>query len=309
VDETAGLAWATDRLDELGHRATGPAEQIKSTPWSTVYQIPTAGGPVWFKANGGHTRYEARLAAALATWVPDRVLAPLAVEPHEGWQLLPDGGTTLRGLEANTDPRAWEEFVAAYAELQREVTPHTGAMLALGVPDQRPSAMPDRLASLLDDGGVGLSDEVRGRVRALTPRYADACARLAEVGPAATIQHDDLHSNNVLPTPNGHRFFDWGDASVAHPFTTLLVTLRSFAYTLEVKADDPVVLRVRDAYLEPWRLGGDGPALVELASWTGIPGRALAWQRSLVAAPPEDHANRDDPVAGWLEELLSEPDR
>ena len=110
----------------------------------------------------------------------------------------------------------------------------------------------------------------------------------------------------MLPMADGDRFFDWGDASVAHPFATLLVTLRSFAYTLDAKTDDPVVRRVRDAYLEPWGLGRDGPALVELATWTGIPGRALSWRRALVGAGPADIEAHGDTVAGWLTELLTE---
>jgi hypothetical protein len=80
--------------------------------------------------------------------------------------------------------------------------------------------------------------------------------------------------------------------------------LRSFAYTLDVTTDDPAVQRVRDAYLEPWGLGRTGPELVRLATWTGIPGRALSWQRSLVAAGPADLAQHGDAVAGWLTELL-----
>jgi len=307
VGLAAGLAWARGHLQALGHEPNGPDELVKTTPWSTVYRIPTARDPAWFKANGGDTTYEPPLTAALAGWVPHRVLAPLAVDVEHGWQLLPDGGPTLRNREANTDPRAWERFVAEYAELQREVTVHVPAMLDLGVPDHRPAAMPDRFAALLADPDVGLPDEARAALQALAPEYADACARLADAGPAATVQHDDLHTNNVLFGPDGHRFFDWGDASIAHPFTTLLVTLRSYAWTLEVPDDDPAVSRLRDAYLEPWKVGRDGPEVARLAAWTGIPGRALAWQRALAAAPPEAYEEHDDPVAGWLQELLEPP--
>jgi hypothetical protein len=300
----AGLAWAAGRLAELGYRTTGPTERIKAVAWSAVYAIPTADGRVWFKANGGDTRYEAALAAALGTWAPDRVLVPLATEPDRGWQLLPDGGTPLREHEANTDPGTWGRFLTGYADLQRRVTPYAEQMLRLGVPDHRPESMPDNLAALLADPDLVISDHARAALRRRQPEYADACARLAEAGPAATIQHDDLHSNNMLPMPDGDRFFDWGDASVAHPFTTLLVTLRSFAYTLDVKTNDPVVRRLRDAYLEPWGLGRDGPELVRLATWTGIPGRALSWRRALVGAGPADVETYGDAVAGWLTELL-----
>jgi hypothetical protein len=305
----AGLAWARDRVDESGYRVTAASEQVKVSAWSVVYMIPTSDAVLWFKASRGETRYEAGLASALAGWVPSRVLTPLAVDVERGWQLLPDGGTPLRRLAANRDRRAWERFVAGYAELQRAVTPQVERMLELGVPDQRPAAMPDHFAGLLQDAAVAIAAPKRAALRALQAGYADACARLAEAGPASTVQHDDLHSNNVLPTPGGDRFFDWGDASVAHPFTSLLVALRTMAYTFDLPPGDPAVRRLRDAYLEVWGLGHDGPELVELAVWTGMVGRALAWRRALTAAGPADLAEYGDRVSGWVEELLEPPTR
>lgn len=300
----AGLAWALDRLGKLGRRAAGEPEQIKVRAWSVVYMIPTSDAPVWFKSSGGDTRYEATLARALASWVPGKVLTPLAVDAERGWQLLPDGGTPLRALAANQDPLAWERFGAGYAELQREMTPHARQMLALGIPDHRPAVMPSHLAMLLQDPAVAIGEQQRAALRALQSVYADACARLAGTGPAPTIQHDDLHSGNVLAAAGGDRFFDWGDASVAHPFTSLLVALRAMADTFGLPPGDPVVQRFRDAYLEPWGLGRDGPELAELAAWTGMTGRALAWRRALAAAGTEDVAEYGDRVGGWVEELL-----
>ena len=223
---------------------------------------------------------------------------------RHGWQLLPDGGTPLRQQPADRDHRAWERFVARYAELQRAVTPHTREMLILGVPDHRPEMMPGHLAALLHDPAVAISAQTRGALRALQDTYAGACARLAGAGPAPTIQHDDLHSGNILPAPSGDTFFDWGDASVAHPFTSLLIALRAMAHTFGLLPGDPVLRRFRDAYLEPWGLRRDGPELVELAAWTGMAGRALAWRRALAAAGPADLAEYGDRIGGWAAELL-----
>ena len=67
----------------------------------------------------------------------------------------------------------------------------------------------------------------------------------------AAIQHDDLHGGNILVGPDGDRFFDWGDAVVAHPFTTLTTTFNSIAHKTGRDLDDPVFSRLRDVYLEP----------------------------------------------------------
>ena len=86
------LEWAAARLHVLGTPATGAAEPVKDRPWSTVHRVPVRGGVVWVKACGGRTRYEAPLTVALAGWVPDLVLRPLATDDERGWLLLPDGG-------------------------------------------------------------------------------------------------------------------------------------------------------------------------------------------------------------------------
>lgn len=59
------LAWVRDALARRGRRVTGPVEP-RVRPWSLVWQVPTDGGPAWFKANNCGTRYEAGLLAALA---------------------------------------------------------------------------------------------------------------------------------------------------------------------------------------------------------------------------------------------------
>ena len=75
---------------------------------------------------------------------------------------------------------------------------------------------------------------------------------LAALGIAASVQHDDLHGGNVLVGPDGDRFFDWGDAVVAHPFGTLTVTFNSIAHKLELPPDDPAFARLEAVYLEAW---------------------------------------------------------
>lgn len=307
------LAWATDRLLELGTPPTGPAELVKRRPWSAVHRLPVDHEVVWVKACGGRTGYEAPLNQALAAWVPDLVLTPLATDDDEGWLLLPDGGTPLRERADGAQPAAWTRFVRQYAGLQRAVVPHTAELLALGVPDQRPTALPALLDELLDDPLLPLDGAVRAALLRLRPAFADACAELGAGGGTlgsepASVQHDDLHAGNVLPADRPgrpDRFFDWGDACVAHPFSTLLVTLRSMAATSGLPAGHPALRATRDAYLSGWEVEGpEGVRLARLAAWTGCVGRALAWRRALHGAPPQEASEWSEAVPGWLAELL-----
>lgn len=273
-----------------------------------VARVPVISGTVWFKANGPGSRYEAGLLATLGRYVPQWTIEPLAVEPEHSWSLLPDGGATLRGT--GDEPRGWERFLAAHAQLQIELLPHVAELANLGVPCVPTAALPDHLDALLADDAVWAlaADGLRDRVRAFVPEYRAACARLAAGAVPVSLQHDDLHDGNVLAT--GTRFFDWGDAYLGHPFALLLVTLRSARHAFSLDPQDPALRRMRDAYLEPWAsFGSPAELLAEASLAVGVAkvARALSWQRALVGADQNALREWGDSVSGWLGELL-EPD-
>jgi hypothetical protein len=117
--------------------------------------------------------------------------------------------------------------------------------------------------------------------------------------------------------PASVRIVDWGDASVGHPFGTMLATLNSIAFHAGVLGDrpstssgrswDPRLLRILDAYLEPFAGHANREELlrwVALARSTGYVTRALAWESALQDAPATVVAGEEFPVRGWLLELL-----
>ncbi|GAB3137826.1 phosphotransferase [Micromonospora sonneratiae] len=318
--------WITARLAERGTPVTGPIEQFRVRPWSVTCRVPTAGGWYWFKANTFHCRYEVRLAEALAGWVPESVPTPVALHPGRGWLLTADAGTTLR--EASAQDRAtddaptrdaalnrWAALLEEYAELQRTLAPRVDAMVALGVPDQRPTAMPELLDRLLQDPVVraDLGPDRAAAVTAVMPDVLHWCEELGADGLPASLQHDDLHDGNVFASTKAdqsgrYRFFDWGDASVAHPFGTLLVALSAATHTFDLSPGAPELARLRDAYLSGWP---GGTAMLRrsatLACRVTRISRALAWSRALDgSALPLDDDIRAAP-AEWLAEL-TQPD-
>ncbi|WDZ85891.1 phosphotransferase [Micromonospora cathayae] len=307
--------WLTDELARHGRRVTGPVEP-RVRPWSTVWRVPTDGGTYWFKANSADTAYEAGLVRALARIAPGRVPDPVAGDTRRGWTLLPDGGETLRDvLDRQRDPMLWERILPVYAELQLATVDRVDELLTLGVPDHRPAALPEQFAGLLDDREWllfdqpdGLTPDAYDRLRGLLPEFTDRCRRLDELAVPAALQHDDLHDGNVFAGADGCRIFDWGDASVSHPFGTLLVTLRSVAYGFDLPVGDPALARLRDAYLEPWSARHDRPTLLEsldLAFHLAKVTRALSWRRALRTAEPADRQEYAAAVPGWLGELFT----
>ena len=83
----------------------------------------------------------------------------------------------------------------------------------------------------------------------------------------------------------------------------MLCTLNSIAFHAGLEVDDPLVLRVRDAYLEPFTAlapRAELVALVGLARRTGAVTRAMSYQHAFAGEPRSAEEAADWPVRGWL---------
>ena len=302
-------AWIDARLAEAGLARTG-APRARGRMWSVVARVPLAdGGCVWFKANPPASSFEPGLLDALTRWVPDMALPLVAVDPARGWTLSRDAGAHLGDL-LKREPGATARlapFIRRYAELQVLLGDRVDDLLALGAPDLRPHVVADRFEALLGDASVRAS--VGGRIADIVgpdtmdsglqrdpdevwiteadyallhdaaPRLRAVCAQLAEIGVPASLDHSDLHPGNIIDLGGRTAPFDWGDASVAHPFSTLLVLMRSARSILSPEQADAL----REVYLEPWRDTGIASdelrRAADLAVRISPVSRALAWGR------------------------------
>ncbi len=263
-------------------RRTGPVTCQHDRPWGTVHSASTTGGPVWLKAPGPGTVFEVALYELLEKAAPAGIPRPIAVDVARGWVLLPDGGPTLGDLDVDLVDTL-VTVLPRYGQLQRDLSPHADELVSMGVADMRPAVMPDRF-----DEAVAAVEARAGRrvdaVREMRATFVDWCVRLGESPVAASIDHNDLHPWNIFYAGGQAKFYDWGDAVVAHPFASMLVTLAVVRRQLGVGVDDTAVTRPRDAYLEVWSDVAPRSALVaeqELACWVGKVARALTWDRAL----------------------------
>jgi hypothetical protein len=323
------LAWATDRLAEQGRTPVGEAEQ-RARPWSTVFRIPTDHGVAWSKANGPGAAHEGPLLEALRQAGETNVLLPRAVASDRPWLILDDGGPTLRsqvaadGRAGDTELATWIRILPTYARLQRRMEGHIEAMLAAGVPDERPAAYPAILARLLADDGPWTrvddddrdrAETTRSRLAVLAPVVRDLSAELAASVIQSTVEHGDLHGNNILigtGTATTPRFFDWGDGVIAHPFGTLTSTFGSAAHHAGVDAYGPELHPVRDAYTQAWReyaSTADLGRIATLAMDLGHLNKAVNWERALVGLPPDEMAGHHGATAAWLGDFVERLDR
>lgn len=315
----AADGWITDRCAEAGFERSGPGA-VRARAWSVVVRVPTRTQTLWFKANSPKSAFEPALLDALTRWAPDLALPVVAVDTQRAWSLTRHAGRTLADLLGEDgDIRHWHAPLQRYARLQHDLVARAGELLALGVPDQRPMALVRRLESALDGADLaavldrpdGIGREQLDDIRTLTPKLADEARELESIGVAPTLEHSDLHSGNIFlgaPDGSGATPFDWGDSGLAHPFGTLLVTLRSVTGQLSLAADDPAIADLRTRYLAPWLEAGYGRAdlerAVDLALRLAPIARALAWDRMFAcyAGHPEHAAYK----AYWLTQLLAD---
>jgi hypothetical protein len=243
-------------------------------PWASVSQVETADGPVWFKACSPVQAFEPRLTAQLFGRWPDRVARVLGHDEDRAWLLTADAGRPIG--ELGNPPEIWERVLPRYAELQRDEIRHAPEHLRHGVPDLRPANLPAAYAVMLERS-LPLEPGELGALRAFEPRFGELCEELAAEQPGDTVQHDDLHLRAVFARGDELRILDWGDASIGHPFFSLVVTFRFLEEINGLAPDDPWFDRLRDAYLEPWGRGLGGA--FARAYRVGLFAHPIAWVR------------------------------
>lgn len=308
-------AWIHAELERQGLAASGPIEQPHVRSWSTVLRVPTSVGVLFFKATAPMLAHEPALTQALARWRPDCMPEILAVDTERRWMLLRDSGESLRSrIQAEQDTGRWHAVLPLYADMQIELAGRAPDLLALGALDRRLATLAGQYEQLLDDTDAmligqtdGLTSEEYQQLRALTPRFAELCERLAGYSVPETLHHDDFHDGNIYVRDDRYTFADWGESCVAHPFYTLVVTLRSTAYQQGWAEDAPELARLRDSYLAPWARFESRENLLAafaLAQRVGMVCRALTWHMVVSHLEEPFKSAEADAAPGWLHMFL-----
>jgi Phosphotransferase enzyme family len=296
VDPLAVEEWIRGHAEPAGAIQT-----VHVQPWATVLRVPLAGGVAWFKACAPVQAFEPRLTAELFSRWPDRVPEVLGWDEERAWLLLADAGRPVGDL--GNPPEAWLTALPRYGELQHGEAAHARQHLAHGVPDLRVATLPARYQELVRLELPLERDEVR-RLGEFGPRFAELCQELAAHGVPETIQHDDLHHANLYLGGGRLRVLDWGDASISHPFASLVVTFRFLEERTGLRPGDPWFARLRDAYLEPW--GRDLGDACALAVRVGAFARAIAYIRQRAALGPEERRLFDTDFTTVLRRALAQ---
>ncbi|MEO7447086.1 MAG: phosphotransferase [Humibacillus sp.] len=305
--------WVEEALGESGLALAG-MEDVHQRPWSTVWKVTaTDGSTHWAKQNCPHQQFEARLLPVLHRLAPDRVVPVEATDPARGLILLADQGAVFAVTVAPDDLDAWCRLAAEAMLLQRELEGHQAELVEAGLSPVTPSdavvyvqARAAALAALPGGDARRLAPGDLDRLTGLLPTVAQWSTQLAGLGLPDTLVHNDLHANNVFATPQGMRFFDFGDAVLAHPLSALLVPLNVLLHRLEATPDDARLVRVAAAGLEVW---SDVAPVAEL--WAALPAalhlarlaKAESWLRVTATLTPEELTQDGDSGTWWLAAL------
>jgi Phosphotransferase enzyme family len=306
-------AWAAEWFAARG-LTVREADPVRALPWASVvcFELESAGGPAvaWGKAMSSPMAVEIDLLPVLARAVPGAVIEPLAADRRRGFLLLPDGGPTVADLHPDAALPTWRAALEGYARLQHAAAAYTEQLLAAGAADLRPAVAADLVAALAGRGDLLLIDaphgltaaEVRRLREVAVPGARAAAELLAHSGVTITIQHDDLSPSNALVKG---RWLDWGDASVAHPFASLLTALDGTSGRPGGRSRAPTL---RADYLTVWAELTGAPMDVldreaELALLLAPVGRILSWLR----AGPAALELYPGAITRWLHRLAGSP--
>jgi Phosphotransferase enzyme family len=232
--------------------------------------------------------------SCLARGWPDLLPRLLACDTGRGWLLTADAGTSFE--ELGNPPELWLRLLPRYAELQRDAS----------VPGSVPDRTLPRWLELYEEllaSRLPLEPAEVEQLWRFAPRFAELCDELAGHGLPAAVQHDDLHHKNAFVDGDRLRIVDWGDASLSHPFVSLVVTYRFLEEHNGLRPADPWFKRLRDAYLEPW-----GTGLVtafDLAQRLGRFAHGFGWVSLLRLLPADERPAYDVPFRAVLRRALA----
>jgi Ser/Thr protein kinase RdoA (MazF antagonist) len=320
LDRSLSETWSTpefrDRLQAWCESVVGPVvamEQHKLRGWATVWRVTTGEGGWFAKQNCPGQQVEVPLMAALARLAPDRVIPVTAA--RDGFLLTPDQGPVFYET-AGDDLENWVRLARDAALLQRQLAPYHDELTGLGMTELPPditadyvSARVEQYAALPPGDPRRVEDDVAARLRSHLPvvrRWADEVSAL---GLPVTLNHNDLHENNVFDVDGRLRFFDFGDSLLTEPLGVLLIPLNILGGKLDAGPDDPRLWRVADAALEVWSDLVPVSALraaLSSALQLGRLGRVESWVRCQPSLLDDQLAEWGPVAATWLGTLLEE---
>jgi hypothetical protein len=297
----ADLERGVDLLTDVGRPLTGRPEQIRTWNLSSIWRLPTSGGPVWLKSVPPMFAHEGpvlEFLRALGAAVPDLL---------GRWTTPSGSGLLLADVQGVDHYSAGPAVVSAIADrlidLQVTCSARRGEMEGLGVPDGGDDVLLTQAEQLLPR----IAPELPPAERAAAERFvADLPKRLAAVagcGLPVTLVHGDAHPGNARGPRDAPMLLDWGDSQVGQPARDLAHLVAHLP-----PVDAAHVLAVAASRWHRAAPGSDAARAARLAAPIDALAGAIAWQGFLDRIEPDEWPYHDgDPAAGMRAALRRLP--
>lgn len=211
-----------EQLIKLGYSLTSTIDWVYNWPLASILRAHTNTGTVYLKATSKAPLFpdEPLLTSYLADKFSDVVPTLIACNQSEGWLMLPDLGYPIR----DSSDEVKDVVLGLFAHLQIQSTEYIDELLQTGCPDHRLGNLENEIDLFCetDFSLYGLDDAQTKKLRELLPSTQDLWSRLLTYNVPYTLVHGDLHLGNVATRDDRILFFDWGQASVSHPFFDLV---------------------------------------------------------------------------------------
>jgi hypothetical protein len=306
---TAAAAWIREQLTGLGLDVDS-VEQQRTWSISSLLRASTPAGDFYFKASAHVFASEPALTSELARSHPGRTPEVVAVDVERRWTLMRDFDGSR--LSVDSDLRSLAGALRTYAQMQLAWIDRAGDLEGLGAPDRTLDALePEIDRALRDEEALrpgrpeGLTSSELAAVPALAENLRAACERLRGLDVPSTLEHGDLHADNIRRRGDGFLFYDWSDGCLSVPLFSLVPVLE-FESLPDARARE----LLRDAYLEPWtahvpseRLG----AAFELSQYVGLVHQAISYYRIVEHTEPRARWEWERVFPGLVKRLLERP--
>ncbi len=290
--------WLEQNLRARGEYLQGDVRQVSLSDLVCVLYVNTDRGGVYFKAS--ETAFEAVVTSYLANTYPDLTPKVLVHDDARGWLVTRDGGARL---SASARLQDWTDALEKLARFQRASgrVGVEGAFGHLGCAVYPFAELFEQASAFFDDeetlAAWGLREEQLGRLKHLLPTLRDAHRRVQALELPLARAHGDAQPMNALY--RNARWFDWSEASVAHPFTDVGWCL---AWTLNPARKLPLLRAYPDAPARLWRnylraLGVHGVSHLDVDALRRDAMRLALAHRALVCH--REYADFKSTVSGW----------
>lgn len=249
------FAWAKDTLSTHKIKMCGEFEPVRLMPWSKVYRVKTPCGFVFLKVVTPPFDVELKLLPYLSGHFAEAVPHVIASSPEHFSLLMQDAGTPLRPvMQKNYQLDLAILALQIYVHIQQDLSSRVDDLLKLGVPDWRLNTLPSHYLSLLDKKDFlkhdGLTVNELSKLQSLVEQVQTQCEQLASFPIPETIEHGDIHDNNILISEQKQLIIhDWGDTVITHPFFSLCSFIHSAKNQHKIEHLESILTQ---AYSDMW---------------------------------------------------------